>query len=84
MKHKVLGKTEVDLDKIRYDLALTYAKEKFSYALSESLIEIDTESSAVTACHELDYLKNEFAFAISILSNETDDSLITLLDPTFK
>lgn len=35
MEHKILNSLPVDLDKLKYDLALIYAKEKLRQALCD-------------------------------------------------
>lgn len=77
--------TEIDLNKVRYDLALIYAKEKFAHALNLS----QNSDQASNIYHpakldEADYLMEQFEFAINYYSNTDDKMLLKNLDFTYE
>ncbi len=85
MNHKILNQVSVDLDKLKYDLALIYAKEKLHQALCDgNIIEQDATSKAISHYNEIDFLTESFSFAIQYLANNPDDQFISQLDILYK
>ena len=86
MQHLVKrAESQIDLNKIRYDLALIYAKEKFAHALH--LNQIPNESPDLPHPARLDeanYLMDQFEFALNCYLNTNDESLMKNLDFTYE
>lgn len=75
--------TEIDLNKVRYDLALIYAKEKFAHALSLNPDSDQTQNIPhPKKLDEADYLMEQFEFAINHYANTDDEMLLKNLDFT--
>lgn len=75
--------TEIDLSKVRYDLALIYAKEKFAHALNSNQDLNKTPNLPhPEELDEVDYLMERFEFAINYYSNTDDKMLVKNLDST--
>ena len=86
MKHIIkLAESEIDLNKVRYDLALIYAKEKFFHALNLNRIPNNTPNIPHPAeLDEADYLMDQFEFAIGYYANIDDECLLKSLDFTYE
>ena len=70
---------EHDLNCVRYDLALSYAKEKLRYALEHG-IPNKMYSDKDVYLDELAYLEQQFSIALSVLSDiDEDEDLINAL-----
>lgn len=75
----------IDLNQVRYDLALIYAKEKFRHALEHNTIPDDCpEIQHPRYLDEAQYLLNEFECALSEYQNRDDDQLLKELDFTYE
>lgn len=68
---------EYDLNRVRYDLALSYAREKLRYALEHGIPERLYPDKDLHL-DELAYLEQQFAIALSEFSNIGEDQ--TLVD----
>lgn len=68
---------EHDLNRVRYDLALSYAREKLRYALEHGIPERLYPDKDVHL-DELAYLEQQFAIALSEFSDIDEDQ--TLVD----
>lgn len=68
---------EYDLNRVRYDLALSYAREKLRYALEHGIPERLYPDKDLHL-DELAYLEQQFSIALSEFSNIGEDQ--TLVD----
>jgi len=70
---------EHDLNRVRYDLALSYAQEKLRYALEHGIPDKMYPDKDVHL-DELAYLEQQFAIALSEFSNiDEDQDLVNTL-----
>lgn len=85
MKHYLQPPQNViDLNKVCYDLALIYAKEKFRYALEHNAIPNDCpEIQHPEYLDETQYLLKEFECALSEYHNQDENQLLSALDFTY-
>lgn len=75
----------IDLNKVCYDLALVYAKEKFRYALEHHTIPNDCpEMEHPQYLDETQYLLKEFECALSEYQSQDENQLLSTLDFTYK
>lgn len=65
---------DYDLKKLKYDLALVYAKSKLDHALATKSVPKSCDPSDKSLSAELEYLTNEFFSAIDGFANY-DDSM---------
>lgn len=80
-----LPQKTIDLNQVRYDLALLYAKEKFRYALEHNSIPDDCpEAPHPKYLDETQFLLNEFECALSEYQNRDDKQLLKTLDFTYE
>lgn len=75
MKYRVFD-AEIDLDRVRYDLALTYAKLSLKRGMTEKNI---YNKSAPPHILEYDYLLEEFLMAFTNYANTTDEYMIDII-----
>ncbi|MDU3109524.1 MAG: hypothetical protein E7B14_17295 [Clostridium sp.] len=60
---------EMDIEKIRYDLSLTYAKSKLDQALADNRIPVIAGPPHPDFLDEIEFLANEFSTAFMEYSN---------------
>lgn len=71
---------EYDLNRVRYDLALVYAKEKLRYALKHGIPDKIYPNSKDEYLNELSYLEQQFVIALSEFSDiDEDEDLVNAL-----
>ena len=74
----------VDLNQVRYDLALIYAREKFATALRYETIPIaNPKRSRPEPADETKYLMDQFNIAMHHYTNADEKSQLENLDPTY-
>ena len=76
MIHKSFG-TPVDLEKVRYDLAIEFAKASLQKAISNKTIYTDKVPEGIL---EMDFLAKEFCSAFGYYANMTDEYWAGLID----
>lgn len=64
---------EHDLNRVRYDLALSYAREKLRYALEHGIPDPKYPDKKDMYLNELDYLEQQFTVALSQFSDIGED-----------
>lgn len=86
MEHLLKAPSEaVDLNRVRYDLALIYAQEKFRFALQNNEIEdLSPDHGHPRYLDETEYLLDQFATALSEYLNTDDQELLKTLDFTYE
>ena len=86
MEHLLKAPSEaIDLNRVRYDLALINAQEKFRFALRHNEIEdLSPDHEHPSYLDEADYLLNQFETALSEYLNIDDQELLRTLDFTYE
>lgn len=86
MEHLLKAPSEaIDLNRVRYDLALIYAQEKFRFALRSNEIEdLSPDQEHPAYLDETDYLLSQFETALSEYLNIDDQELLKTLDFTYE
>ncbi len=69
-----------EFEKIAYDLSLIYAQEKLRQVLANEPIDFDNFAIKNS---QIDFLKKEFAFALDMYLNRTDESFLEDFDYAF-
>lgn len=69
-----------DIEKIKYDLAIVYAKSKLDHALATNSVPEPCDPEDPACAGELEYLADEFYYAMNTFANFDDSVFIDETD----